>query len=220
MKQEEKDQDEILELIWTCKESGKQGKDEINRLMKAESLKENLYKELIEMGFIEEKGNDVFLTGTGEDRARRVIRQHRLAEVLVTNVLGVAGDDMEKSACAFEHSLVPEITEGICTLLGHPKSCPHGKPIPKGACCDDSKEHHISEAIIPLTAVKMGQEVKVSYLNSSQEKRLHYLSSIGVNPGATVKLHQTYPSFVIECGNTQIAMEDKIAEDIYVWKHE
>lgn len=43
--------------------------------------------------------------------------------------------EVEKSACTFEHILSPEVTDRICTFLGHPTACPHGSPIPKGPCC-------------------------------------------------------------------------------------
>jgi len=212
--------DEILELIWVGKEKDKTEKETIMQSISIVSGHEKLYAEILEKGFIQEKGGKVLLAGEGEPRARRIIRQHRLAEVLMSNVLGVTGEEMEKGACAFEHSLVPEITEGICVLLGHPQVCPHGSIIPPGECCDHKYEPRQSEAIIPLSEVKAGQEVRVSYLNSTQERRLHYLGSVGINPGSMIRVHQTYPSFVVESGNTQIAMEDKIAGDIYVWKNQ
>ena len=210
--------DEILERIWIGNEKGKTEKEAITKSISGISGHEKLYDELLEKDLIQEKNGKVFLVGDGDVRARRSIRQHRLAEVLMSNVLGVTGEEMEKGACAFEHSLVPEITEGICVLLGHPQVCPHGSLIPSGDCCDHKYEPRQGEAIIPLSEVKTGQEVRVSYLNSTQERRLHYLSSVGINPGSMVRVHQTYPSFVVESGNTQIAMEDKIAGDIYVWK--
>ena len=42
---------------------------------------------------------------------------------------------IEKNACTFEHILSPEVTDRICTFLGHPRTCPHGSPIPPGDCC-------------------------------------------------------------------------------------
>ena len=210
--------DEILEIVWVCKEKETQTRERVLELMQADSIDEKLYHDLIEEGFIREEEGKPLLTETGEVRARRIIRQHRLAETLMFNVLGMDKYQIEQSACAFEHSLVPEVTEGICTLLGHPSVCPHGKAIPPGDCCDRTQEHVITEMIVPLTKIRPGQEVKVCYLNSPQEKRLHYLTSVGINPGSLIKLHQVAPSIVIECQNTQIAMEHKVAEDIFVWK--
>jgi Mn-dependent DtxR family transcriptional regulator len=43
--------------------------------------------------------------------------------------------EIEQQACKFEHILSPEATDKICTFLGHPRTCPHGAPIPPGPCC-------------------------------------------------------------------------------------
>jgi len=48
--------------------------------------------------------------------------------------------EIEQQACKFEHILSPEATDKICTFLGHPRTCPHGAPIPPGQCCGKSSE--------------------------------------------------------------------------------
>jgi len=75
-------------------------------------------------------------TERGRKRAADVIRRHRLAERLFTESLGMINEEeIEEQACRFEHILSPEATEKICAFLGHPKTCPHGAPIPPGECC-------------------------------------------------------------------------------------
>jgi putative ABC transport system ATP-binding protein len=75
-------------------------------------------------------------TDRGRHRAADIIRRHRLAERLFTDTLHMQDDaGIEAQACKFEHILSPEATESICVLLGHPKTCPHGSPIPPGECC-------------------------------------------------------------------------------------
>ncbi len=76
------------------------------------------------------------LTERGRQRAADIIRRHRLAERLFTQCLGMQNEaEIERQACKFEHILSPEVTDKICTVLGHPETCPHGAPIPPGACC-------------------------------------------------------------------------------------
>jgi len=75
------------------------------------------------------------LTPRGRERASDLIRRHRLAELLFTDTLDLPEDRIEPNACVFEHVLSPEVTDSICKLLGHPRACPHGQPIPLGACC-------------------------------------------------------------------------------------
>lgn len=76
------------------------------------------------------------LTARGRQRAADIIRRHRLAERLFTDSLALDSEtEIEQQACKFEHILSPEATDKICGFLGHPRTCPHGAPIPRGACC-------------------------------------------------------------------------------------
>src|ERR1700756_4499233 len=78
----------------------------------------------------------VTLTPRGRNRAGSIIRRHRLAERLFTDSLAMDSEsEIEQQACKFEHILSPEATDKICTFLGHPRTCPHGAPIPPGPCC-------------------------------------------------------------------------------------
>ncbi|HXE90601.1 MAG TPA: ATP-binding cassette domain-containing protein [Terriglobales bacterium] len=75
-------------------------------------------------------------TERGRQRAQDIIRRHRLAERLFTETLHLEDEtQIEQQACKFEHILSPQATEKICGFLGHPRTCPHGSPIPYGACC-------------------------------------------------------------------------------------
>jgi len=74
-------------------------------------------------------------TPEGRDRAERLIRRQRLAETLFTQTFQMHEAEVEAEACYFEHILSPAVTDSICSFLGHPPACPHGKPIPRGACC-------------------------------------------------------------------------------------
>jgi putative ABC transport system ATP-binding protein len=86
----------------------------------------------------------VELTVRGRQRAADIIRRHRLAERLFTDSLAMDSEtEIEQQACKFEHILSQEATEKICTFLGHPRTCPHGAPIPPGPCCGDA-EHSVS----------------------------------------------------------------------------
>jgi putative ABC transport system ATP-binding protein len=88
-------------------------------------------------------------TPRGRQRAADVIRRHRVAERLFTESLGMENQaEIEEQACKFEHILSPEATDRICTFLGHPRTCPHGAPIPPGPCCRErqSREAQADDA--------------------------------------------------------------------------
>ena len=82
----------------------------------------------------------IVFTEKGRKRAEDVIRRHRLAERLFVQTFQVQNEkEIEEQACRFEHVLSPEVTDSICTFLGHPRTCPHGSPIPAGPCCIAAK---------------------------------------------------------------------------------
>jgi DtxR family Mn-dependent transcriptional regulator len=123
--------------------------------------------------------------------------------------------EIEANACEFEHLVAPGITESICTLLGHPAQCPHGRPIPEGPCCVEAR-HSIEAVVVSANQMHTGETARVAYVNTKIYSRLQKLSSFGFTPGVEVKLHQRAPAFVLECDETQLAIEEALAKDIYV----
>jgi putative ABC transport system ATP-binding protein len=86
--------------------------------------------------FVPDGSAVVALTPRGREKAGSIIRRHRLAERLFTDSLAMDSEtEIEQQACKFEHILSPGATDKICSFLGHPKTCPHGAPIPPGPCC-------------------------------------------------------------------------------------
>ncbi|MEK7375741.1 MAG: iron dependent repressor, metal binding and dimerization domain protein, partial [Candidatus Margulisiibacteriota bacterium] len=138
--------DEILEIIWMKKEEGKKDLCAVEEEIRSKNLR-NLIKNMEKDGLISIEGEDLSLTPAGEKNAADLIRRHRLAERLLTDVLETGSDGLEDSACEFEHILSEEVTDAICILLGHPKECPHGLHIPEGACCKKTKE--VVESLVP-----------------------------------------------------------------------
>ena len=130
--EENQDFDEVLEQLWMARESTLH--EEPEHFTAAQHRK--LVATMARIGLIEMRSDDIVFTREGEERARSVIRRHRLAERLFMDVLAIRDDQsVERNACTFEHILSPEVTDRICTFLGHPRTCPHGCPIPQGACC-------------------------------------------------------------------------------------
>jgi putative ABC transport system ATP-binding protein len=90
----------------------------------------------------------IIFTEKGRRRAEDIIRRHRLAERLFTQTFQVENEkEIAEQACKFEHILSPEATDRICTFLGHPRTCPHGSPIPAGPCCLAAKSAIRSENV-------------------------------------------------------------------------
>ncbi len=207
--------DEILELIWTIEEENKKvNKDLLLKRIKFPEAESKL-DTLIQEGYVKITNTNVDLTKKGRADARLIIRRHRLAERLLNDVLEVKEETMDSSACEFEHFLDEEVTTSICTLLGHPVSCPHGRAIPPGDCCEKASRE-IRPVVMPLTDLKSGDKAKVSYIVTKHHERLDKLSSMGLLPGVQIRLHQRQPTYIIQMGETQIALDTAIARDIYV----
>ncbi len=75
----------------------------------------------------------VTLTPQGKHMAQRIIRNHRLIEVLMNTTLNMDVDEFV--ACGFEHHMTQQFAKALCTQLNHPRYCPHGNRIPPGTCC-------------------------------------------------------------------------------------
>jgi len=207
--------DELLEAIWRNRELGQSSVSACLESAHAEADLTDIEK-LESDGLITISGEDIHLTGEGEKLASGVIRRHRIAERLFTDVLGVGQEQSELAACTFEHTVVPEVVESLCTLLGHPRECPHGKPIPPGECCKEGRIK-VGPALSPLSEIPCGQIVKVAYIRPEHQDRLHMLLSMGIGPGASVRVNQRTPVLVLYVDESEFAMDRQIAEDIYVW---
>ncbi len=126
--------DEVLEHMWMAEE----GTPHLEAHHYTDAERKRLIATMTRIGLLEmdASGGRVTFTAEGRDRAKSVIRRHRLAERLFTDTLSIRDDrEIEQNACTFEHILSPEVTERICAFLGHPTRCPHGSPIPPGPCC-------------------------------------------------------------------------------------
>ena len=90
-------------------------------------------------------------------------------------------------------------------------------PIPQGKCCKDSSRTAQS-SVIALAELEVGQSARIAYINSKSDQQLHKIDNLCIRPGVVVTLHQRYPSYVIECEGSNIAMDEQIASNICVWK--
>jgi len=147
--------DHLLEQIWTFGEEGKPAEAELLRvegpagqlpIVGTDMTPSRLLARMADSRLVELSGKkngdfniphagEVRLTESGARRARDVVRRHRLAERLFTDTFAIEDAEAHQQACRFEHIITPELDQRICSFLGHPKTCPHGNPIPPGPCC-------------------------------------------------------------------------------------
>ena len=78
------------------------------------------------------------------------------------DVLNIRGDDGEFKACQFEHLLNEGADVKVCTMLNHPTTCPHGKPIPQGDCCR-ALVRTVEPLVQPLDRLGPGEAGRIVY---------------------------------------------------------
>jgi energy-coupling factor transporter ATP-binding protein EcfA2 len=140
--------DHLLEQIWVFGEEGQPA--QIERLhatgpagslpLVTDEPPARILSRMCDLHFVQTQNGHVHLTPTGTVRARDVVRRHRLAERLFKDTFAVDDSEAHNQACKFEHIISPELDQRICTFLGHPKTCPHGNPIPPGQCCNGNSK--------------------------------------------------------------------------------
>jgi DtxR family Mn-dependent transcriptional regulator len=206
--------DELLEKIWTMREKGRDSEAELLADPGNGVTNEDL-KRSAEAGLARFDGGRVALTNEGEGRAERIIRRHRLAERLFHDLFDMEEEHYEQPACGFEHILSDEVTDSVCTFLGHPPHCPHGRKIPRGQCCMKITSE-LKPAVRKLTETEPGNPARIVFIVPKSKGLLDRLSVMGIMPGETVTLTQKSPSVVIRVGKTMVAVDKEIASEIYV----
>lgn len=212
--EEEQRLEECLETLWSLMEEGKDRIEDVRKSI-GEAEASHVILSLLENRWIRVDGERFSFQPEGELLASQIVRRHRLAERLLHDVLEMGEDQVEEDACRFEHILSPDATESICTFLGHPQSCPHGKPIPPGPCCKKFAKE-VTPLVRPLSDLHVGQRGIITFITPKYRSRLHQLSSLGVIPGTVVTLKQRHPTYVIQIEETTIALDKELARSIFV----
>ena len=207
--------EEMLEYIWILEEND--GKAESERMGEkfGDDIAKTYLTVMVDKQLINLHDSGIIFTETGKKLAELIIRRHRIAERLLNDVLEMRGDEFERGACQFEHFVNEEIIASICTLLGHPTVCPHGNKIPQGECCVSAKKN-LEPVISPLSAIKAGKRVKIVYISTKSHASLDRLTGIGVIPGLELTIHQKFPSMILQYGETQLALDNDIAKNVFV----
>lgn len=155
----------------------------------------------------------VRLTSRGLKGALNVIRRHRLSERLLTDLIGVGWADVHAHACRLEHGLTDEIIKPLEKALKHPRTCPHGNPIPTkdGGIIEEKSE--------PLVALNEREGGTVMKITEEKADLLRYLDSLGLVPGASINVIEKAPfdgPITIKVGEAKRALSRSMASVILV----
>lgn len=210
--------DELLELIWISIEDGEAAVDKLIKRSEDPQVA-TLLKDIESSGLISADNGNIAFRETGKRKAEEIIRRHRIAERLLSEVFDLEEGQIEDHACELEHTHVlgQVVVDSICTFLGHPPTCPHGKPIPRGECCRKFSLD-VKPLVVSLADLQIGEDAKIVFISSKYHARLDRLSSLGIIPGSVIRLHQKQPTYVIRTGETELALDKDLAREIFVKK--
>jgi len=207
--------EEILESLWIVTEEKGENAAHFESLQIDRD--DEALAELLSLAYVEVHGERVHLRKEGRSEARMTVRRHRLAERLMMDILDIKGVSGDERACEFEHLLHHGVDTKICTLLNHPTSCPHGKPIPPGTCCEQARQEG-DVGVVSLTELKAGERGEIAYLSATDASKMQKLMSMGVLPGSDLEVTRTFPSYIFKVGHSEFAVDDELAREIFVRK--
>ena len=182
--------EEYLEAVYRLQErSGVARTSDIVKALKvAPGTVTNTVERLEKEGYItHEPYRGVKLTERGLKIALQVVRRHRLSERLLTDILHVEWAKVHDAACKLEHGITDEIIKPLEKALRHPKTCPHGNPIPTK--CGGV----IEEKSYLLSALNEQEQGTIVKITEEKADILHYLDSLGLVPGASIQVVEKAP---------------------------
>jgi len=173
-----------------------------------------MLKKLAADGYLEYVARgEVTLTRKGLEIGVRVVRRHRLAERLLTDILGMPWDQVQSEACMLEHAISESVEARLVEILDNPTTCPHGLPIPPK---DLSEPERLG---VPLAQIEVGNNAVVHGVTQEVPEILRYLGEVGLRPGAHVKVHEKAPlggPLTVQIGDHKHAISLELARMVMV----
>ncbi len=173
-----------------------------------------MIRRLASQGFVDhEPYRGVQLTELGRHTALRTIRRHRILETYLTRVLGYAWDMVHDEAERLEHAASDNLIERMSAALGHPRTDPHGAPIPTADGIVDERLHRT------LADLEVGESATMVQVSDRNPELLRYLTEIALQPGTQVMLVSRAPfdgPLLLRIGRVEQAIGPSLAAQIHV----
>ena len=162
------------------------------------------------------------LTAEGTNLATRVMRKHRLAERLLTDVIGLDWELVHEEACRWEHVMSESVERRLLELLGHPTESPYGNPIPGLAELGETGEgEEFRDGVEALSTAVGGDSRRVRVRRISEEMQkdetlMGALRRAGAMPGAVVAAVVTEEGVLLGSSGETAEIVPEAAEHIFV----
>ncbi|MDT9594127.1 metal-dependent transcriptional regulator [Nocardioides zeae] len=162
------------------------------------------------------------LTEAGQQLATRVMRKHRLAERLLTDVIGLDWELVHAEACRWEHVMSETVERRLLELLGNPTESPYGNPIPGlDELGRPDEAENFMDGVESLQSVAGPSEGRVHVRRISEEMQkdetlMSALRRIGALPGKTVTVQATAEGVLVGSSGETAEIFPEAAEHIFV----
>jgi DtxR family Mn-dependent transcriptional regulator len=181
----------------------------VSRASAGEMLKRLEADGLVERG----DQKEALLTPAGIERARGVVRKHRIIERFLTDFMGYTAAESHVHADELGDTFTDEMIERINTRLGEPERCPHGWPV------EPEVEQAENAELVALAELEPGTSGEIVRLAEHDGELLHWFYDEGLVPGTAVELRDAQPAagqLKVAVGGTERAIAEKAALGIYV----
>jgi DtxR family transcriptional regulator, Mn-dependent transcriptional regulator len=162
------------------------------------------------------------LTAEGQRLATRVMRKHRLAERLLTDVIGLDWELVHEEACRWEHVMSETVERRLLELLGQPTESPYGNPIPGlEELGQPAAPEDFMDGVEPLSRVAGAAEGRVLVRRISEEMQkdeilMSALRRVGALPDKTVTIAATADGVLLGSGGETAEIVPEAADHIFV----
>jgi DtxR family Mn-dependent transcriptional regulator len=209
---------EYLEAVYELEEEGQRvlqariGK----RLGLAPATVSEGVRRVVSEGYVTiEKTRDIELTAEGRKVAEALVRRHRLAERMLTDLLGIPWHLCHEQAEDWEKVMTPEVEEAILAKLSGEPTCPHGNPIPGTASAIPWSD------LRPVALMQIGESGRLTRLLEDVELDhdvLYYLEEHHLMPGRELRLVEVAPdgTRTLEVDSERVALGPALADNLWV----
>jgi DtxR family Mn-dependent transcriptional regulator len=154
------------------------------------------------------------LTEAGRTYATSMLRKHRLAEVLLVDVLKVPWPQVHEEACRLEHAISDNLEQHLVALLGDPGTCPHGSPIPGSANAVESGPLQKLSQVAPGGACVVR---RIDEHLQTQVDRMRELEELRLLPGQQVVVDGPDDTQVLlTVDGVTVRLDRSVAAEVYV----
>ena len=176
-----------------------------------------------------ENDRHLVLTDEGRATAVSVMRKHRLAELLLVNVIGMPYEEAHEEACRWEHVMSDDVEKRVYELLNKPTRSPYGNPIPGLEALGIPEEPDPQESAAQVSIGErnlafpgLSGSVVVQRICESVQTNadvLRQLHAAGIDPGTTVTVAQERDGVTIDRSGDKIRLPREVASRVFVAAH-